>query len=109
MVRLIDVSKSYENGARALRNVSIRIDDGEFVLLVGPSGSGKSTIVKLITAEIAPTEGRCGSSSSPISLNPADREPGSDGAANRGIRRALEKHLDVIGRRRRLDNRAGTD
>ena len=36
----------------------MRIDDGEFVFLVGPSGSGKSTIIKLITAEVAPTEGR---------------------------------------------------
>ena len=36
----------------------MRIDDGEFVFLVGPSGSGKSTVIKLITAEIAPTEGR---------------------------------------------------
>ena len=38
--------------------VSMRIDDGEFVFLVGPSGSGKSTIIKLITGEIAPSEGR---------------------------------------------------
>lgn len=58
MVRLIGVYKSYENGARALKGVNLRIDDGEFVFLVGPSGSGKSTIVKLITAEIAPTEGK---------------------------------------------------
>lgn len=58
MVRLIDVHKSYENGARALVNVNLRIDDGEFVFLVGPSGSGKSTIVKLLTGEIAPTGGR---------------------------------------------------
>ena len=36
----------------------MRIDDGEFVFLVGPSGSGKSTIIKLITGEIAPSEGR---------------------------------------------------
>ena len=36
----------------------MRIDDGEFVFLVGPSGSGKSTLIKLITAEIAPSDGR---------------------------------------------------
>ena len=36
----------------------MRIDDGEFAFLVGPSGSGKSTIIKLITAEVAPSEGR---------------------------------------------------
>ncbi|MBE6992761.1 MAG: cell division ATP-binding protein FtsE [Ruminococcaceae bacterium] len=58
MIRLIDVYKSYDNGTKALNGVTLRIDDGEFVFLVGPSGSGKSTIIKLITAEIASTEGK---------------------------------------------------
>jgi len=58
MVRFIDVHKEYDNGTKALKGISVRIDDGEFVFLVGPSGSGKSTLIKLITAEIAPTEGR---------------------------------------------------
>ena len=58
MIRFIDVYKEYDNGTKALKGVNMRIDDGEFVFLVGPSGSGKSTIIKLITSEIAPTEGR---------------------------------------------------
>ena len=58
MIRLIDIEKEYDNGTKALQGVSLRIDDGEFVFLVGPSGSGKSTIIKLITAEVAPTDGR---------------------------------------------------
>ncbi len=58
MIRFIDVHKEYDSGTKALKGVNLRIDDGEFVFLVGPSGSGKSTIIKLITAEIALTEGR---------------------------------------------------
>lgn len=58
MIRLIDIKKEYDNGAVALDGISARIDDGEFVFLVGPSGSGKSTIIKLITAEVAATSGR---------------------------------------------------
>ncbi len=58
MVRLTDTYKTYQNGAKALKGVSLRIDDGEFVFLVGPSGSGKSTLIKMLFAEIRPTEGR---------------------------------------------------
>ena len=58
MIRLIDVQKEYDNGTKAVKGVNLRIDDGEFVFLVGPSGSGKSTIIKLITGEVQSTEGR---------------------------------------------------
>lgn len=58
MVRLIDVTKTYDNGNEALKGVSFQINDGEFAFLVGPSGSGKSTVTRLLTAEIAPTSGR---------------------------------------------------
>jgi cell division transport system ATP-binding protein len=55
---LVDVYKAYDNGSKALKGVSLRIDDGEFAFLVGPSGSGKSTIIKLLTSEIRPSEGK---------------------------------------------------
>ena len=58
MIQLSDVYHSYATGTRALQGVDLRIDDGEFVFLVGPSGSGKSTIIKLLTGELRPTAGR---------------------------------------------------
>ena len=58
MIRLIDVYKEYDNGNKALKGIDLRIEDGEFVFLVGPSGSGKSTIIKLLTGEISASKGR---------------------------------------------------
>ncbi len=57
MVLFKDVFKTYENGTKALKSVTFTIEDGEFAFLVGPSGSGKTTIIKLLTGEIAPTDG----------------------------------------------------
>ena len=45
MIELQDVHKTYDTGTKALNGISMKIDDGEFVFLVGPSGSGKSTII----------------------------------------------------------------
>jgi cell division transport system ATP-binding protein len=57
MIRTVDVTKDYKVGVRAVDGMSIDIEKGEFVFLVGPSGSGKSTFLKLLTKEEAPTHG----------------------------------------------------
>ena len=53
-----DVTVVYDTGIRAVNKASLRVDEGEFVFLVGASGSGKTTIIKLLTAEVRPTEGK---------------------------------------------------
>ena len=57
MIRLVDVYKTYDHGTKAIKGLTLSINDGEFIFIVGPSGSGKSTVVKLLTGEIRPTEG----------------------------------------------------
>ena len=58
MIELQDVYKVYDGSTRALNGVSLKIEDGEFVFVVGPSGSGKSTLIKLLAAELTPSEGK---------------------------------------------------
>ncbi|MBE6996034.1 MAG: cell division ATP-binding protein FtsE [Ruminococcaceae bacterium] len=58
MIRLKDVEMEYANRTKAIKGISMEIQDGEFVFLVGPSGSGKSTIIKLLTGEAVPSAGR---------------------------------------------------
>lgn len=58
MIRLENVSKSYNNGVHALRDINLTIEDGEFVYIIGPTGSGKSTLIKLLDGEEIPDQGR---------------------------------------------------
>jgi len=58
MIQLTNVSKIYQNGARALVDVNLKIGKGDFVFLVGPSGAGKSTLIKLFYRDETPTRGQ---------------------------------------------------
>lgn len=57
MIKLENVSKTYRRGIRALNNISLTIDSGEFVYVIGTTGSGKSTFIKLLYREIKATSG----------------------------------------------------
>ncbi|WP_302653430.1 cell division ATP-binding protein FtsE [uncultured Clostridium sp.] len=57
MIEFNNVSKIYNNNVKALSDVSVKINSGDFVFLVGPSGSGKSTFIKMLLKEIEPTIG----------------------------------------------------
>ena len=82
MIELKNVSKSYERGKRALKNISLTIEDGEFVFVMGRSGAGKSTLLRLLMKETEPTEGT-------LVVNDVD--------LNRLSRRNIPKYRRTIG------------
>lgn len=57
MIELKEVSKEYSKGIAALNGVNLKIEQGEFVFIVGDSGSGKSTLIRLLLKELEPTSG----------------------------------------------------
>ena len=58
MLELKHIAKTYKNGVNALYNINSKIDQGEFVYIIGPTGSGKSTLIKLLDGEEIPTKGK---------------------------------------------------
>ena len=57
MIEFKNVSKKYKNGTHALEDINLKVNDGEFVYIMGPTGSGKSTLIKLLDGEEVPTGG----------------------------------------------------
>lgn len=58
MIKLENVSKVYKTGTKALNGVSLYINEGEFVYIIGSTGCGKSTLIKILSGEEAPSKGR---------------------------------------------------
>lgn len=57
MIEMKNVTKVYDNGITAIHDLTVRIEQGEFVYIVGPSGAGKSTFMRMIYREVLPTKG----------------------------------------------------
>ncbi|HCF70648.1 MAG TPA: cell division ATP-binding protein FtsE, partial [Syntrophomonas sp.] len=58
LVQIYNISKVYPNGVKALDDISLKIDQGEFIFLMGQSGAGKSTLIKMLFREELPSRGQ---------------------------------------------------
>ena len=58
MIKLENVTKVYKTGTRALNGISLYINQGEFVYIIGATGSGKSTLIKILNGEEAASKGK---------------------------------------------------
>ncbi len=99
MLVVKNLTKVYENGTVALKNVSFEVEDGEFLVVIGLSGSGKSTLLRCINRLIEPTEGQ-------ILWNGRDVTQASD-TEMRAIRREIGmifQHFNLVERSSVLTN-----
>ena len=75
MIRLENVSKTYQQGVPAVDNVNLHIEQGEFVFIMGSSGSGKSTLIKMLLKELEPTSGEITINGQKLSKIPRKKIP----------------------------------
>ena len=74
-INISSVGKVYPNGTRALEDVNIEINDGEFVVLVGPSGCGKTTLLRMVAGLEDITEGEISIADNVVNeVAPKDRD-----------------------------------
>ncbi|RJO75255.1 cell division ATP-binding protein FtsE [Nocardia panacis] len=117
MITMRNVTKSYKTSTRpALDNVSVEVDKGEFVFIIGPSGSGKSTFMRLLLREEAPSAGEIRVADFRVDRMPGRRVPGLRqrmGVVFQDFRLLQQKTvqqnvafaLEVIGKRRQFIER----
>jgi len=93
MLEIRNLTKIYDDGTEALKNVSFKVEDGEFLVIIGLSGSGKSTLLRCINRLIEPTEGE-------ILWNGKDVAK-ADGRSLREVRRQIGmifQHFNLVKR-----------
>ena len=93
MIELREVTKEYSKGVAALNGINLKIEQGEFVFIVGDSGSGKSTLIKLIMKELEPTSGT-------IIVNGNNLSRTEIFMKILRLRRELQRHLQELSRKK---------
>jgi len=93
MIEIKHLTKIYDDGTQALKDVSFKVKDGEFLVVIGLSGSGKSTLLRCMNRLVEPTEGQ-------IIWNGVD-VAAAEQADLRRIRRSfgmIFQHFNLVGR-----------
>src|SRR3989344_1762160 len=75
MIRLENVSKTFKTGTHGLLDITLSVEKGEFIFLVGPTGSGKTTLFRLLIRETLPSKGKIAVADLDVSKLPRHKIP----------------------------------